>query len=260
MKIIRPFIFVLALLSVFHAEAAAEPEQKNLFKTIESKEEFSRDISSMIGKAWKKWQDEVAISNVHVEGSQGMLFSGDMRGPVLTVSAMLEEFDRSDKSQDYIDCVRAVAGALENGIRSWQRGYGHENIPFPRGASCVYTLPPTYSVPVAVGTGWSTGDGAMTEDALYNYMLYRVPYYEEDVLLVFRAAAKAISECFVKWGEICYIDGILAEGGVAPQPAPMGPGPGLVKGARGKGGKLSGAYFDGSLMHEKMREYLTQRV
>jgi hypothetical protein len=35
----------------------------------------------------------------------------------------------------------------------------------------------------------------------------------------------------------------------------MGPGPGLVRGAKGNGGKLTGAYFDGDLMYSKMTEY-----
>jgi len=242
------------LLSALLVEAAAENEKSGLFKTMESREQFAREISSLIEKAWKKWQDKVVINNVYVEGSQGILLPGDVREPVFTASAMLEEFDRSGRSQDYVRCVRTVAGALENGMRLWQRGYSHDNIPFPQGASCVYTLPPSNNIPVLVGTGRSTGDNAMTEETLYRYMLYRIPHYRNDILLVFKGTAAAISECFSKWKASCRITDIVATGGVAPQPAPMGHGPGMVKGARGNNGRLEGAYFDGSLMYDKMRE------
>jgi len=46
----------------------------------------------------------------------------------------------------------------------------------------------------------------------------------------------------------------MASGGIAPHPA-MGTGPGPVRGAKGKNGKLKGAYFDGAMMKKKMIEY-----
>jgi hypothetical protein len=96
----------------------------------------------------------------------------------------------------------------------------------------------------------------MREDVLYNYMLYRTPLQEKDVLVVLRASAKAISECFSDWKNSCSIVGIEASGGIAPQPAPMGPGPGMVRGAKGHNGKLAGAYFNGDMMYERMVSYL----
>jgi hypothetical protein len=232
----------------------AEEEKGDLFPTLQSKEEFSKEMSSLIVKAWKKWQDAVLINDVDVEGSRGRLLPGDITEPVLTASSILKSFDRKGRSQDYIDCVRAIAGATENGMRSWQRGYMNKNIPFPQGASCTITLPPCNNVPVTVVSGSSSGDKAMTEEDLYSYMLYRAPRNEEDILVVFRAAAEAMSECFSEWKRSCSIVGILATGGMAPRPAPMGPGPGPVRGAKGKGGKLVGAYFDGDLMYSKMME------
>jgi hypothetical protein len=254
-------IFALSFLvfSALCGEKASGKDGRDLFAGLEKKEAFAREISYLIEKAWKNWQDSVTINDIYVDGSQGVLSAGDIKGPVLTASSILANFDRKGKSQDYIDCVRAVAGAVESGMRSWQRGYTHSNISFPRGASCTITLPPTENVPVSVASGRSPGDRAMRETALYNYMLYRAPLQEKDVLVVLKGSAKAISECFKEWKDSCSIAGIIAGGGVAPQPAPMGPGPGLVRGAKGKGGKLKGAYFDGDCMYREMVGYFKTR-
>ena len=65
--------------------------EDNLFATVESREEFAREISSVIARAWRKWQDGVRIDGVYVDGSQGVLMPGYMTGPVLTSSAIMED-------------------------------------------------------------------------------------------------------------------------------------------------------------------------
>lgn len=254
MKVFKIFALCFAVLATGLVGVAAE-ESEGLFSSPEDKKQFAREVSGLIERAWKKWQDAVRVNDVYVDGSRGVLSAGDLKGPVLTASNIMKGFDREGRSQEYIGCVRAVAVAVENGMRLWQRGYTHNNIPFPRGASCTITLPPCNNVPVTVASGRSSGDGAMEQKALYNYMLYRSPGQEKDVLTVFHGCAKAISGCFSAWKKSCSITGILASGGIAPQPAPMGPGPGLVRGAKGKDGKLTGAYFDGDLMYREMMKY-----
>ncbi len=225
---------------------------EEIFPTMESKKEFAQEISDLVNSAWKVWQDSVVINDVDVEGAKGMLRTGGFGKPVLTVSSMLKSFDREGRSQDYIACVKAVLGAIENGMRMWQRGYSHMDIPFPQGVSCVYTLPPCNNVPISVRSGQSTGDSAMEEGELYSYMLYRAPRQEEGILVVFSATAKAVAECFNAWEKSCSLIDILAKGGIAPAPAPMGMGPGAVRGAKGAGGKLVGNYFDTERMYQLM--------
>ncbi|MEA3490115.1 MAG: hypothetical protein U9R44_07250 [Candidatus Omnitrophota bacterium] len=261
MRYSRIFVFflLLSVLALSNRNAVGEEKRSALFPDLEARERFTSEVSGLLESAWKKWQDSVLIDNISVEGSYGLLMPGDMGGPVLKLSDMMNGFSRKGKSQDYIDCVKAVTGAVANGMRLWQRGYSHKNIPFPQGASCTYTMPPSSNVPVTVGSGRSYGDKIMTEKALYNYMLYRVPRYEEDVLVVFRGSAKGVSECFIKWKKSCSIIGIIASGGVAPQPAPMGTGPGPVRGARGRNGKLVGPYFNGQRMKEILVQYFRQQ-
>ncbi|MFH1877591.1 MAG: hypothetical protein ABH883_02140 [Candidatus Omnitrophota bacterium] len=245
---------------LFSAFFSAAENEKELFMSTAERDMFADDISYVIEKAWKKWQDSVVIGGIDVQGSRGILRPGSISEPVLTAAAIMSHLDRKDKSQSYIKCVKAAADAVENGMRLWQRGYTHDNIPFPQGASCSYTLPPCNNVPVSVSSGESSGDKAMTEENLYNYMIYRAPVDNKNILLAFRCASKAIAECFKKWEASCSIVGILASGGIAPSPAPMGNGPGAVKGAKGNGGKLIGAYFSGGAMRDRMKEYLTRKT
>ncbi|MBU1894969.1 MAG: hypothetical protein KJ983_04065 [Candidatus Omnitrophica bacterium] len=237
----------------------AETVSQLLFSTEKSREEFAVEVTDILGKNWRTWQDNVRIDNIDVEGAQGFLFPGDLGREVLNLSDMMKSFDRTNKSQEYIVCVKAVLGALEYGMRSWQRGYSHKNIPFPRGASCTFTMPPCNNVPIAVESGKSLGDKNMTERDLYSYMLYRVPKNERYARGLLKSSAKAMSECFREWKETCFITGILAFGGIAPQPAPMGTGPGPVRGAKGKNGKLTGPYFNVLLMRERMLGYFDEQ-
>jgi len=245
---------VLLLLFRFNCDATAFETGERFLEDSKSKKEFALEVSSLIGSAWKKWQDAARVGEIDVDGSQGILSPGDIGEPVFRSSDILDELDHQGKSTEYIRCIRAVALAVANGMRLWQRGYVNGDIPFPQGATCVYTLTPCYNVPVTIASGSSTGDDAMTEEKLYNYMLYRGPGKGIGVRVVFHASAAAISQCFQEWKESCLISDILAKGGVAPPPAPMGAGPGLVKGAKGNGGKLTGAYFNSNLMYKKMCE------
>jgi hypothetical protein len=253
---------VLALMLSFLCTPAYPEEKTSSFCFLESdsaKEDLSRRITSLLGKAWKKWQDSVVVNSVDIESSRGVLAPGNIAGPVLTRAGILSEMDRKDRSREYIECMKAIAGAIENGMRSWQRGYFHDNIPFPQGASCSYTMPPCNNIPVAVSSGASRGDNNISESSLYSYMLYRTPDEDENVIIVLKAAAEAFSGCFEMWKESCSIVGIRASGGIAPAPAPMGRGPGAVSGAKGSGGKLIGAYLDTDRMYEEMVARINRR-
>ncbi|MFH1395232.1 MAG: hypothetical protein ABIH09_03660 [Candidatus Omnitrophota bacterium] len=251
-------ICLYMLIFSWYKSATAENISQPLFSTKESREKFAEEVTVIVGKNWEKWQDNVCIENIDVEGAQGFLLPGDLGRASLNLSDMMKSFDRTKKSQEYIVCIKAVLGAIEHGVRSWQRGYTHRNIPFPRGGSCTFTMPPCNNVPVALESGKSLGDKNMTKNALYTYMLYRVPKNEQYACEFVKSSARAISECFQEWKESCFITGILASGGIAPQPAPMGAGPGPVRGAKGKNGKLTGSYFNVSLMRERMLGYFDE--
>jgi len=255
-----PKIFLLIVfITVFcfpGIEMHAQEKKGELFPTLQSREQFAKEVSLLIGEAWRRWQNSVLINDISVDGSRGILSPGDMANAFLTPSDILKSFERKGRSQDYIACVKLVAQAVGNGMGKWQRGYRYGNIIFPQGASCTYTMPPSNNIPATLASGGSSGETSMTEDSLYSYMLYRTPRKEDNVLLVFRAAAKAVAESFTEWKKSCSIVGILASGGIAPQPAPMGSGPGPVRGAQGYGGKLIGSYVEGLDLYEKMVDFL----
>ncbi len=247
-KILVFFLCFFCLIAVAKAQ--------NFLSTDEGKRAFAADISILIEKTWKNWQDSITIDNVSVEGSNGILIPGSISDFVMQSDDMLKHFDRKGRSQDYINCVIAVSKALENGMRSWQRGYRCERILFPQGASCSYTLSPCENIPINIRSGHSIGDKNMSENELYSYLLYRAPKAAENELVVFRAIAKSISECFGQWQQTCSISGIVASGGIAPIPAPIGTGPGPVRGAKGNGGKFLGPYITSDQLYARIMGYL----
>ncbi len=254
------FLFLSLFLFGSGIMAKAEDARESPFPTLKEKEEFVNEVSVLIEKAWGVWQDAVEINDIEVEGARGMLFSGSINRPVLTSSSMTDLFDRQGKSLDYISCVKVVTDTVEEAVRSWQRSFSHTNIPFPQAASCTFTLSPCGNVPATLAGGEFSSDKGMTKSAIYRYMLYRAPEQNEDIFTVFRAFAKAFEECFNEWKETCFIVGIKASGGIAPNPAPIGPGPGPVRNAKGNNGKLRGPYFNGQRMREKSMNYIKDQI
>jgi hypothetical protein len=251
MKILKAATVILLTFLVQPSFAAGENE---LMSTFEEKEKFARDLSSIIGRAWPAWQDAVTIDGIEVEGSSGLLSPGDLGNKVLLRKDLLLGFDTAGRSYDYVRCIRTVVGALANGMGKWQRGYLNRSIPFPQGASCTYTLAACNNIPVTLSSGSSSGDNVMSGESLYNYMVYHSPVHNKDVYEVYRAAASAIESCFTKWRNHCRIAEITASGGIAPSPAPLGSGPGPVRGARGESGTLEGEYFCADEMYRMMLE------
>lgn len=255
MKLMTRSIICLFFLSICFSQVYATERDPSVFDSMAEKEAFARDVSELIGKAWEKWQISVCINGIEVEGSQGLLSPGDLGEPVLQKKMILLDLDPGGRSYEYIECVKTVAAALADSMRVWQRGYFNRGIPFPRGAVCTYTLTECDNVPVTVASGSSPGDKIMTEECLYNYMLYHTSFHSDDIYEVYRAAARGIALCFDQWAKNCSIVNIRASGGIAPRPAPMGSGPGPVSGAHGINGKLKGEPFCSKLMFDKMMEY-----
>lgn len=218
---------------------------------------FASDVSELLSKAWKEWQDGVVINDVNVEGSEGVVTPLNIRGPVFNSAKMVFPAG-AERSAEHIVCVRTVGKAVEEGMRAWQRSYRNENIPFPEGAACSYTLGPCDNVPVPVISGKSSGDREMSEDSLYRRMRYNSTDDNIETFRLFRAAAKAVSAAFSYWQRSCLITGMVASGGIAPQPAPIGTGPGPVRGAKAQGGKFAGAYVDEVKLREAMEKYLRE--
>ena len=252
MKLLK--ILLISFVLSFSAAALTAAEDE-VFTTLEDRKEFAEEVSSIIGKAWREWQDALDIDGVDVESSKGVLTPGTIKGPLFSASTMISPMEKGGKIRPaHVPYLKVATKALEEGMRAWQRGYINDNIPFPQGASCIYTLPPCNNIPVAVVSGRSRWDSDMTEDALFKHMRYNSPSESEQALLVLRATARAINRSFEEWRSSCLISGITASGGIAPQPGPMGPGP--VRAAKGSGGKFSGAYIEASRIYAYMVEEL----
>ncbi len=255
MKTMKLFKILLISFILSLYASALTPAEDEVFTTPEDRKEFAAEVSAIIEKAWKEWQDAMVIDGVDVESSKGVITPGNIKGPLFSVSKTISPMEKTGKIRPaHTPYLKVVALALEEGMRAWQRGYINDNIPFPQGASCVYTLPPCNNVPVTINSGRSGGEAAMTESALFKYMRYNSPSESEYAFLVLRAAAVAVNRSFEEWRFSCLISGITASGGIAPQPGPMGSGPGPVRAAKGNGGKFVGAYIEASRIYEYMME------
>ena len=248
------FVSIYAVLVMCPRVSASGAESSS--DLASEKQEFAREFTEHLGRAWKMWQDSVIVNNVEIESSRGVMSPGNVAGPTLTASSILSGMDSTARSSEYISCMEIVARAVANGMRAWQRGYFHDNIPFPSGASSSYTLTPCDNVPVTISSGRSRGDNRINADALYRYMIYRSSAADDEVKTVLMAAARAFAGCFESWKDTCAIVGIRASGGIAPAPAPLGTGPGPVRGAKGGMGRLAGAYLDTEMMYGQMLEYM----
>ncbi len=223
-----------------------------VFSSDQDIREFYSQISELVEQSWKIWQDDIVLNNVEINGGRGRMSPGGMTGPVMTARKILRGLKGKDIPAGRMKCFRAAAEAISDSMREWQRGYCHENIPFPEGSSSSFSLTPCVNVPVSVGSGYSSGSRKITEDSLYDHMIYRGPSDDESARPVFLAVSRAFIKGFKEWEKSCFIEGIKASGGFAPAPGPMGMGPGPVKGAKGSGGKLTGAYFSGGVMYDHL--------
>jgi hypothetical protein len=251
-------LFTILMVSMFFVQPSECREKKPVFSSESEEKEFLRETTELMEKVWKNWQDGLIVNNVEVNGGRGVLSPGGMSGPVMTFDGAIKELKTKNISTDKVQCFKAVTGAVADFMRSWQRGYRNENIPFPEGSSSSFSLTPCFNVPVSVASGFSIAERNLNESALYDYMLYRCPGSDKSPLAVFRALARAFCLVFQEWKENCFIEGIKASGGVAPAPAPMGTGPGPVRGARGVGGKLTGSYLNGKAMYSEIAKILSE--
>ncbi|MDD3088759.1 MAG: hypothetical protein PHT95_02300 [Candidatus Omnitrophica bacterium] len=256
----RPFFLLIAavFLSFGPHSSFGDITEEGSF-SAEDSERFAKDLSSSLSRAWKKWQDTAVIENVEVESSRGSLPPGGVKGPWLNAVEEVRRLDDGTRSRHYYECLIVAAKAIDEAMRTWQKGYSHANIPFPQGASCLYTLTPCRNVPVTVATGKASGDASMSEKALYNSMRYNSTCDSVSALSLFRAVSRTVSEVFEEWESFCCIEDIQASGGVAPQPSPMGTGPGPVRAAKGKGGKFKGAYITEEGLYRAMMVELGKR-
>ena len=71
-------ISILIILFSFFCGGMAVPAEE-LFPDFEGKKKFAREMSTLIERAWKKWQDSVSINDIYVDGSQGILSAGDIK-------------------------------------------------------------------------------------------------------------------------------------------------------------------------------------
>ncbi len=203
--------------------------------------DFIDNVCGGICKSWSKWQNSASVNNVIINGPIGILPPNGLVGANMMSANMIKQnIDTSSGHNNeniYLIYVNAISIAIGTAWLTWEAGYMHTSIPFPGGAVCSTTMPPSPNTPVPVSSGTSAGDGLMTANAIKGLMTANAAGATLDKLsdALFDAIANAFCNTFNMWKATSMLGNILGSGGVAPPP-PSPPGP--VVAAMGMNGKI----------------------
>lgn len=203
---------------------------------------FIDNVCKGICSAWSNWQSSAMINNVIINGPVGVLPPGGLLGMNMMSAEMIKSgidlFSGDNKEQIYQDYVDAIVKAIAQAWSAWEKGYTVPTIPFPGGAVCSVTMPPSPNTPLPVIAGMSPGDALMIPATLKATMIGLISgkgKIDQISDALFDAFANAFNTIFTTWKASSMISNILGSGGVAPPP-PSPPGP--VAGAMGMNGKI----------------------
>lgn len=210
-----------------HVDAALE-----LSKQFEA---LIDDVANGIISSWKAWIGTVKFVGVVINGPVGILPpAGMVGGPNMAGPAMLGLCAPYGQLPSGATYAKAITAAIATGFDAWAKGYSHQAIPFPGGAACVGSMPPSPNTPIPLATGASPGEAALGPSALKGLMVANLGTPGSHSNELFDAFAKGFNMEFLQWKGATQIANILGAGGVAP---PVG---GPVAGAVGNGGMLTG--------------------
>lgn len=203
---------------------------------------FIDNVCKGICTTWSNWQNSAMVNNVIINAAIGILPPGGLLGMNMMSDSMIKMnidlFSGDNKEQIYVDYAEAIAKAIAQAWGAWEKGYTNTAIPFPGGAVCSTTMPPSPNVPIPVITGVSPGDALMVPATMKGLMIGFISgkgTIDKYTDALFDAFANAFNIVFMTWKGTSMISNIMGSGGVAPPP-PSPPGP--VAGAMGMNGKI----------------------
>jgi hypothetical protein len=203
---------------------------------------FIDNVCKGICTAWGNWQNSAMINNVIINGPIGVLPPGGLNGMNMMSADMIKMnidlFSGKNTEQIYKDYVDAIVKAIAQAWSVWEKGYSHPSIPFPGGAVCSTTMPPSPNAPMPVISGMSPGDALMVPATMKATMIGLISgkgTIDQHTDALFDAFANTFNTVFTTWKASSMIMNIMGSGGVAPPP-PSPPGP--VAGAIGSMGKI----------------------
>lgn len=210
---------------------------------VDTAHAISQDVESLIdacanaiGNAFAQWQAGAKFAGVLINGPVGMAFPGTLVGPPSMTGPMIfSQVNVAGKKPSFIQHARSITMAIGTAFEAWRLGYT-VTLPFPGGALCSVTMPPSPNVPVPVAAGSSPGDAMMAPGALKGLMVANHGPLGNHTLDIFDAMAQAFSMLFMQWKASTMITNVIGAGGVAPPP-PSPPAP--VVAATGNGGVLT---------------------
>ncbi len=221
-------LFVAASNLNYHVDTA-----NSISKNVE---ELIDACSTAIGNAFSQFQSAAKFAGVLINGPVGTAFPGTLVAPpVMSGPMIFSQVNVAGKQPTFIQYARSITFAIGTAFETWRMGY-LVTLPFPGGAVCSVTMPPSPNVPVPIAAGASPGDAMMSAGALKGLMIANHGMLGNHALDIFDAMAQAFSMLFLQWKGTTMITNVMGAGGVAPPP-PAPPAP--VVAAVGNGGMLS---------------------
>lgn len=221
-------LFVAASTLGYHVDTAT-----TIGKNVE---ELIDACSKAIGNAFAQFQSAAKFVGVLINGPVGIATPGTLTAPpVMSGPMIFSQVNVAGKQPTFIQYARSITFAIGTAFEVWRLGY-LVTLPFPGGAACSVTMPPSPNAPVPVAAGSSPGDAMMSAGALKGLMVANHGMLGNHALDIFDAMAQAFSMLFLQWKSTTMITSVMGAGGVAPPP-PAPPAP--VVAAVGNGGMLS---------------------
>lgn len=221
-------LFMAASTLSYHVDTS-----KSISKNVE---DLIDACSTAIGNAFSQFQSSAKFVGVLINGPVGTAFPGTlMAPPVMSGPMIFAQVNVAGKQPTFIQYARSITFAIGTAFEAWRVGY-MVTLPFPGGAVCSVTMPPSPNVPVPIAAGSSPGDAMMSAAALKGMMVANHGMLGNHALDIFDAMAQAFSMLFLQWKGTTMIANVMGAGGAAPPP-PAPPAP--VVAAIGNGGMLT---------------------
>lgn len=205
--------------------------QKVIAKGVE---ELIDAVCDGVGKAFQTWQSSAKLVGVLINGPVGMGLPSCLVAPPMLPPILMAQVNVAGKQPTFIKYVQSITTALGTGLAAWQLGFMVQ-LPFPGGAVCSVTMPPSPNIPMPLAAGNSPGEMMLSPMALKGLMLAVHGPPGNHAIQIFDAVATAFNTTFMAWKGTTMIQQVMGAGGVAPPP-PAPPAPVVM--AVGMGGML----------------------
>jgi hypothetical protein len=177
---------------------------------------FIDGICAAIADAIDKWMHMASVAAVMIQGPIGTLLPGGVTGPLLKPFILAKAPQKTDLEREY---SHAIAEAISNGWLSWQQGLSGV-LNYPSFAAAPMPLaPPTPNTPAPLMSLASSGESALSPDALKRAMAAAMQKDGQHAGALFDAVARSFYTHFQTFKTNTLVSKVMGTGPVTIPPA-----------------------------------------